>query len=118
MNPTPEQITPELIGEAIRVAAENSPVSHLAAPERGSAEWTEMWTVLWYNYDAPTLANGQIDYAMKCPDTGECWQYMGSYVVKNTGEQFHEFRHRNYKGRRTYCQLATEYDTSRWEVQL
>ena len=45
-----------------------------------SPEWPAMW-------DALARATG--DYADCCPETGECWQYMGTY------DGAHQFRHRH-----------------------
>ena len=45
-----------------------------------SPEWPAMW-------DALARATG--DYADCCPETGECWQYMGTY------DGAHKFRHRH-----------------------
>ena len=43
-------------------------------------EWPAMWEA---------LADVAGDYADCCPETGECWQYMGTY------DGAHQFRHRN-----------------------
>jgi len=45
---------------------------------------SEQWPAMW---DALRDATG--DYADCCPETGECWQYMGTYGGN------HEFRHRH-----------------------
>ncbi len=34
------------------------------------------------------------DYSDRCPETGECWQYMGT-VQQPGGQTVHQFRHRS-----------------------
>lgn len=45
-----------------------------------SPAWPEVWSA---------LATAVGDYADCCPETGECWQYMGTWST------VHQFRHRN-----------------------
>ncbi|NQU22782.1 MAG: hypothetical protein HQ567_16005 [Candidatus Nealsonbacteria bacterium] len=55
------------------------------------------WSKLWQSLEAITG-----DCAETCPETGECWQYMGSTVVnvpvlrdETTPVVAHQFRHRH-----------------------
>jgi hypothetical protein len=56
------------------------------------------WTVMWENLKA---ASG--DYSERCPETNECWQYMGTTHIDrpNIGSLLpiavcvHQFRHRH-----------------------
>lgn len=53
-----------------------------------SPEWPSMWEA---------LADATGDYADCCPETGECWQYMGTVLdpTFSTPTLVHQFRHRD-----------------------
>jgi hypothetical protein len=48
--------------------------------QNDTPEWNHMWSIIYKMFD---------DYSCMCKETGEAWQYMGTY------EGFHEFRHRH-----------------------
>jgi len=90
-------------------------------PTRGSEEWGSMWLQLWLEFGEPRDSHNQPDYEMQCTDTGEVWQYMGTYQ-HTSGKLWHEFRHRSLKGNlqlseRTYHYILTEYDRESWGHQ-
>jgi hypothetical protein len=71
--------------------------------EQKSPEWDSMWK--WVaehpineNIEHPTVALND--------ESGEAWQYMGSFRQKN--KVIHEFRHRHHPktGRREYLKVA------------
>lgn len=66
----------------------------------GSAEWDEAWASLGQVLAASDLGDGS-DLAQEDPQSGEVWQYMGTY------QGFHEFRHRWHPkaGRRMYAKV-------------
>ena len=115
-NPKPEDITPELIGKAIKDYEQQTGITPHTQPTRGSLEWGSMWLQLHLDFGEPDLEGAPIptaDIAMKCPDTGEVWQYMGTYQHTSC-KLWHEFRHRSLKGKRTYHNILTEYDRQAW----
>lgn len=74
--------------------------------ERGSREWARMWAGLGAKgYKLPEDGAHRPCPAC-CPETGECWQYMGT-VLDLAGVEWHQFRHRNYPGRgRVYVNVC------------
>ena len=118
-NPTPEEITPELIAKAMEEyqQQEGTPQPY-PTPERGSLEWCSMWRQLWLEFGEPRDEHSLPDYEMKCPDTNEVWQHMGTYSAQPMEEPlavWHEFRHRSYNGVRKYYTLQTEWTAQAWK---
>jgi hypothetical protein len=79
--------------EPVRVALPR-PASPWLEP--GSPEWDRAWAILSASFGG--LAED--------PDTGEVWQYMGTWETA-TGT-FHEFRHRHLGGRRRVYHIPVE----------
>jgi hypothetical protein len=63
---------------------------------RDTPGWDRIWSVIQERYG---------DTVAECSETGETWQYMGSYSEEGR-PWFHEFRHRSLKGRREYTRVA------------
>lgn len=59
---------------------------------RDSAAWVEAWAALLEEFG---------DTVCQDPDTGECWQYMGT-ERSTSGLWTHCFRHRALHGKRVY----------------
>lgn len=60
--------------------------------ERGTASWEEAWSAVETEFGDPCCED---------EETGEVWQYMGTFQQPD-GRWQHEFRHRMLKGERTY----------------
>ena len=65
--------------------------------EPHDAEWEKMWHGLYSKFS---------DH--KCENTGETWQYMGTWIVD--GYWVHQFRHRSYFGERKYFNVQPSTD--------
>jgi hypothetical protein len=118
-NPMPEEITPELIAKAMEEyqQQEGTPQPY-PTPERGSLEWCSMWRQLWLEFGEPRDEHNLPDYEMKCPDTNEVWQHMGTYSAQPMEEPmavWHEFRHRNFNGVRKYYKLESNWTAQAWK---
>ena len=67
-----------------------------------SAEWNEAWDTL-----AAQPFNDYVTcrHTAECPESGERWQYLGTYLVG--GSWVHQFRHRHHPtwGQRMVCNV-------------
>ena len=70
--------------------------------ERGTTEWDALWELF---RRVAGEKYGTTDLADEDPETGEVWQYMGTW----DGE--HQFRHRNHPktGRREYLNFRDDH---------
>jgi len=70
--------------------------------ERGTKEWDALWRLF---QRVASDAYGATDLADEDPETGEVWQYMGTW----DGE--HQFRHRNHPttGQREYLNFRDDH---------
>jgi hypothetical protein len=59
--------------------------------DRNHAQWNLAWVYLSAHHTNKGL---QDPYSATCPETGEGWQYMGSYLAPS--HTVHEFRHRRH----------------------
>jgi hypothetical protein len=60
--------------------------------EPGMPSWEEAWSAIEAEFGDPACEDGE---------TGEVWQYMGTFQ-RHDGRWQHEFRHRTLNGQRTY----------------
>jgi len=84
----------------------NNSIAFLAM---GSDEWDRAWTAL-----ARDTVNRKVAGDRRTathPETGECWQYMGTHYMRSHGGWVHDFRHRMHPayGERLVCQIDAYY---------
>jgi len=72
-------------------------------------EWDRAWTALARDTVNRKVAGDK--RAATHPESGECWQYMGTHHSRSHGGWIHDFRHRMHPayGERLVCQIDAYY---------
>lgn len=94
---------------ATRTYRGTGPMAGMAWVEQGDPEWERMWSALAERGEAIDVPD---------PDSGECWQYMGTVPVK--GSWCHQFRHRCHPvlHSRQYVNLPASAEFLGWLLAL
>ena len=87
----------------------NNSIAFLAM---GSDEWDRAWTALARDTVNRKVAGDK--QTATHPETGECWQYMGTHYSRSHGGWIHDFRHRRHPTyrERLVCQIDAYYRPS------
>lgn len=86
----------------------NQPIADIVIVDPRSSEWERMWAHI-KNAD---INSSCIDSPIcRDPETGEMWQYMGSYTL-DSGQPVHSFRHRMHPRtrQREYCNVKASME--------